>query len=278
MKAWRNEMRRHMLAAGVALALAAPFACSKVESQKPSGSPAETQAGAAAAQSQGPREGAASAGCRDLPSAADLKKWLRQAPSDGGEAGGLFSGKMEWASVVDRQGEICATAVATDDPASAWPGSQAISKAKAYTANAYSTDEMPLSTARLYTLTQPQHSLWGVAEPNPFNPDCLVPPRDADKTNGKVCGGSIAFGGGVPLYKGKTRVGGLGVSGDTACADHEIAKRIRHLANLDPAKGEFADDITYSSVDGPSAFTHPLCANTWRNGKKLGDEAKAAGY
>ena len=47
---------------------------------------------------------------------------------------------MEWAAIVNRQGEICATAVATDDPASAWPGSQAISKAKAYTANAYSTD------------------------------------------------------------------------------------------------------------------------------------------
>ena len=66
-------------------------------------------------------------------------------------------------------------------------------------------------------------------------------------TNGKVCGGSIAFGGGVPLYKGKTRVGGLGVSGDTACADHEIAKRIRHLAQLDPEKGEFADDIIYTA-------------------------------
>ena len=92
-------------------------------------------------------------------------------------------------------------------------------------------------------------------------------------TNGKICGGSIAFGGGVPLYKGKTRVGGLGISGDTACADHEIAKRVRHLAQLDPEKGEFADDIVFTSADGPSPFAHPLCANTWRNGKKLGDEA-----
>jgi hypothetical protein len=91
-----------------------------------------------------------------------------------------------------------------------------------------------------------------------------------------ICAGSISFGGGVPLYKGKTRVGGLGVSGDTACADHEIAKRVRHLAGLDPEKGEFADDITYSSVDGPSVFAHPLCPNTWRNGKKIGDEAKAS--
>jgi uncharacterized protein GlcG (DUF336 family) len=235
-------------------------------------SPAETQQGAAADLNRAPQAGGASARCADLPSADDLKKWLRAAPGTEGEAGGLFSGQMEWAAIVDRHGLICATAVATDDPASAWPGSQAISKAKAYTANAYSTDGSPLSTARLYTLTQPGHSLWGVAEPNPFRSECLVSPKDMNATNGKLCGGSIAFGGGVPLYKGKTRVGGLGVSGDTACADHEIAKRIRHLAQLDPEKGEFADDIIYANADGPSPFAHPLCANTWRNGRKLGDE------
>ena len=267
---------RFVLAAACATALAA--ACSKVESSRPpADDPASTQPGSAAEQSRGPREGAAKADCSSLPSADDLKKWLRDAPAQG-EAGGLMSGKMEWASVVNRQGIVCATAVATDDPASAWPGSQAIAKAKAYTANAYSTDTSPMSTARLYTLTQPGHSLWGVAEPNPFRADCLVPPSDSGKTDNKVCGGSIAFGGGVPLYRNKTRVGGLGVSGDTACADHEIAKRIRHLANLDPEKGEFADDITYSGVDGPSVFAHPLCPNTWRNGKKLGDETTAPGY
>ncbi|MFN7984561.1 MAG: heme-binding protein [Vicinamibacterales bacterium] len=240
--------------------------------------PAETQPGAAADANRRPPSGASTATCRDLPSAKELGQWLKTAPGVDGEAGGLFSGKREWASIVNRNGEICVTAVAMDDAAAAWPGSQAISKAKAYTANAYSTDDSPLSTARLYTLSQPGHSLWGVAEPNPFRADCLVSPRDAKSTDGKVCGGSIAFGGGVPLYRGKTRVGGLGVSGDTACADHEIAKRIRHLAGLDPEKGEFADDIVFTSADGASAFAHPLCQNTWRNGIKLGDEAPATGY
>lgn len=254
------------------------FASISACSRQSTRSPAEVQAGSAADQNRAPHAGAARAECKDLPSVDDLKKWLRQAPGEGGEAGGLFSGKMEWAAVVNRQGEICATAVSTDEPASTWPGSQAIAKAKAYTANAFSTDGLPLSTARLYTLTQPGHSLWGVAQPNGFSPDCVVSPQDSGTTDGKVCGGAIAFGGGVPLYRGKTRAGGLGVSGDTACADHEIAKRIRHLAQLDPEKGAYADDITYSSVDGPSAFTHPLCANTWQNGTKIGDEAKASGY
>ncbi|MGC4080808.1 MAG: heme-binding protein [Vicinamibacterales bacterium] len=85
---------------------------------------------------------------------------------------------------------------------------------------------------------------------------------------------SIAFGGGVPLYKGKTRVGGLGVSGDTACADHEI--RQAHS----PSRGARSRE---RSVRGrhrlcvrrrPSEFAHPLCDNTWRNGTKLGDEKK----
>jgi hypothetical protein len=53
---------------------------------------------------------------------------------------------------------------------------------------------------------------------------------------------------------------------------------VRHLAQLDPEKGEFADDIVFTSADGASPFAHPLCANTWRNGQKLGDEAKAVGY
>jgi uncharacterized protein GlcG (DUF336 family) len=262
-----------VLAASIASAFA--HACSKAEApQNPPSAPAASAAEQAAAQ----RAAAVSAGCRNLPTASDLKEYLRRAPGEGGEAGGLFSGKLEWAAVVNRAGEICATAVATDDPGAAWPGSQAIAKAKAFTANAFSTDLQPMSTAQLYTLTQPGHSLWGLAGPNAFDPACLETPHNADKTNGRVCGGTIAFGGGVPLYRGRTRIGGLGVSGDTACADHEIAKRIRHLAQLDPEKGPSADDISYASVHGASIFTHPLCPNTWLNGKRVGDEPRSAGY
>jgi uncharacterized protein GlcG (DUF336 family) len=157
------------------------------------------------------------------------------------------------------------------------PSQRGIAKAKAYTANAFSSDTTPMSTARLYTMSLPGHSLWGAGAGNPLNPLCLNAADDAGGV-GKVCGGTITFGGGVPLYKGNTRVGGLGLSGDTPCADHEIAKRIRSAAGLDPANGPGADDIMYSSVDGPSVFTHPLCVNTWRNGKKIGNEAVSAGY
>jgi len=214
----------------------------------------------------------AAADCSVLPGASDLSKYLRAAP-DSGEAGGLFHGRAEWGSIVDRKGEVCVVVPPSDSTGGYWPGSRTIAMAKAFTANGFSTDTAAMSTARLYTMTQPGHSLWGVGQPEPFNPACLDPNSDT-----KICGGAIAFGGGLPLYKNGHIVGGLGVSGDTPCADHEIAKRVRHMAGLDPKGGPAADDIQYSKVDRPSIYTHPLCPNTWRNGQRIGDEAPAAGY
>jgi uncharacterized protein GlcG (DUF336 family) len=216
-------------------------------------------------------------GCDALPEAEELRRLLRAAP-DVAPAGGLFEGRKQWAALVDRAGRICAVVVSPDDPAEAWPGSRAVAMAKAYTANAFSTDAQPMSTARLYTLAQPGHSLFGLAAGNPFDPACLAIPTDPGEDDGRVCGGTITFGGGLALYRGGVRVGGLGVSGDTACADHEIAKRVRDQAGLNPAAGAAADDITYAGVDGASVNTHPLCPNTFRNGEKIGDEPAAAGY
>ena len=93
---------------------------------------------------------------------------------------------------------------------------------------------------------------------------------------GQVCGGTIAFGGGLALYKGQIRAR-LGVSGDTACADHEIPKRVRLAAGLAPT-GLPSDEIVYTAADGPSPFAHPLCPNTFRDGNKIGDESAATGY
>lgn len=216
--------------------------------------------------------------CFGLPTVAQLKTLLATAPTTGGSAGGLFLGQRMWGAVVNRSGEVCAVAASNADPTQVWPGSQAIAKAKAYTANAFSLDSLALSTARLYTFVQPGHSLFGLNQSNPFNPQSLATPFGGDHSDAKIAGGIITFGGGVPLYKNGKIVGGLGVSGDTACTDHEIAKRVRTLASLDPPGGPSVDDITYSSVDGASVFTHPLCLNTFRNGLSIGSEAAAVGY
>lgn len=215
----------------------------------------------------------------DFPNEAQLRQLLVSAQTSGGEPGGLFHGTRMWGSIVDRNGGLVVTTTSTADPTQVWPGSQAIAQAKAYTANAFSLDTLPLSTARLYTFTQPGHSLNSLGQSNPYNPDALSAPiASHGGNNNRIAGGMIFFGGGVPLYKNGKIIGGLGVSGDTSACDHEIAKRVRHLANFDPPGGMLADDIVYTSVDGPSVFAHPLALNTWRNGVFIGNEAPATGY
>jgi hypothetical protein len=44
---------------------------------------------------------------------------------------------------------------------------------------------------------------------------------------------------------------------------------MRDKAGLNPPDGALA---------GPSIYAHPLCKNTWRNGKKIGEEPPASGY
>jgi len=59
-------------------------------------------------------------------------------------------------------------------------------------------------------------------------------------------------------------IGGLGVSGDSACADHVIAYRMRKNAGLDgiPKGVGFngTDNIDYpAGTQAPSGFQHPHC-------------------
>jgi uncharacterized protein GlcG (DUF336 family) len=227
--------------------------------------------------------------CKDLPNDSQLKALLVAAqagsPASPGDAGGIFHGKKMWGAIVNRDGALCSVAVSTADPTDVWPGSQAIAKHKAYTANAFSVDELALSTARLYTFVQPGHSLFGLNQSNPFDPKFLAPPRESSPGGGRhqIVGGIITFGGGVPLYRAGQIIGGLGVSGDTACADHEIAKKVRDLAVLNPPGGAHVDDISYTAAPSPGTppqFTHPGCLNTFRDGVALPavTEPPATGY
>jgi uncharacterized protein GlcG (DUF336 family) len=222
------------------------------------------------------------ANCAGLPSPGALRNALKNAGSSqdptAGPVGGLFNGSRMWAAVVNRSGELCAAVTSTPDPTQVWPGSQAIAKSKAYTANAFSLDNFALSTARLYTFSQPGHSLWSLFGSNGIDPQSLSSPTKPAQSAGKITGGQIYFGGGVPIYSNGKIVGGLGVSGDTSCADHEVAKRVRDSLGMNPAGGAIADDIKYSSVDGATVFTHPLCIHTWRNGIFVGEEPVSSGY
>ncbi len=165
--------------------------------------------------------------------------------------GGIFTPNLMWSAIVDRAGVLCSV-IKTGD---AWPGSRAIAIAKAGTANDFSNVKLALSTANLYAPTQPGGSLYGLNNSNPFNPQSL--PQGTGRAT--VPGGIITFGGGVALYQNGKVIGGLGVSGDSSCADHAIAFRMRQLAgyNALPGGTTTADNIIYGPpFDG---FQQPHC-------------------
>lgn len=190
---------------------------------------------------------------------AAIEGTLASVVNSGDANGGIFKPNRMWAAVVDREGRLCNVTKVGD----AWPGSRAIAIAKAGTANDFSNDALSLSTANLYAPTQPGGSLYGLNNSNPFNPEFL----EQGSGRGNVPGGIITFGGGVALYQGGKVIGGLGVSGDSACADHAIAYRMRALTGLDKIPAGVAsggtDNIIYAgSGKAPVGFEHPHCFPT----------------
>jgi len=210
--------------------------------------------------------------CSLLPSQADVKAALTAAKS---MSNGGFGLNM-WAAIVNRDGVVCAVAFTGNDRGDEWPGSRVISAQKANTANAFSLPGLALSTANLYAAVQPGGSLFGLQESNPVDTGNAYkgPSANFGKPNdplvGAKIGGINVFGGGLALYnKDHVLVGGIGVSGDTSCADHNIAWRTRHNLNLDFVTGGVglagrADNINYiGQVPVPSLrndFSHPACA------------------
>src|SRR5712692_5669387 len=75
-------------------------------------------------------------GCAALPNHAALKSALDKATAD--EKSGLNN--HMWATLVDRDGVVCAVAFSGPDRFAQWPGSRVISAQKASTAAAFSLD------------------------------------------------------------------------------------------------------------------------------------------
>ena len=215
--------------------------------------------------------------CKDLPSHAQLKAALTDARR--ADNGGLNLDM--WAVLVDRTGVACAVAYTGAELGDQWPGSRLIAAAKANTANAFSLPKSALSTANLYSGAQPGGFLFGIATGNALDPavgnkgDASAWGTEKDPLVGARAGGTIVFGGGLALYDKKgALLGGLGVSGDTSCADHNIAWRTRHGLDLDFVPGGVArdksDQIIYDIRIGRSSsgFGHPTCV---KNEKKIAE-------
>jgi uncharacterized protein GlcG (DUF336 family) len=188
---------------------------------------------------------------------------LRAALRDADTADSSGLNNHYWAVVVNRGGTVCAVAYSGQNRGAQWLLSRQIAAAKAFTANGLSLDSAPISTAQLYPWVQPgapANPLFGLAGGNPVSPkDAYEGPDNQfgtrnDPMVGQRVGGTITFGGGVGLYSGTSAIGGLGLSGDTACADHSTAWRLRELLGLTPASGN--DGITLNNATG-----HPHCPN-----------------
>ena len=218
--------------------------------------------------------------CSALPSHAELKAALEAA--QGHEEGNGGFGLEMWGTVVNRDGVVCAVAFTGSTRGDQWPGSRVISAQKANTANAFSLPGLALSTANLYTAVQPGGSLFGLQASNPVDTSVAYGgnPALAGKANDPMVGGRIGgvnvFGGGLALYNtAGTLVGGIGVSGDSSCADHNIAWRTRNTLTLDnvpsginAADPTRPDNIIYDITPQPgqmpgisaSGWGHPVCS------------------
>lgn len=211
-----------------------------------------------------------STSCALLPSHHQLQTALDLARS---ATNGGFGLDM-WASIVDRDGVVCQVAFTGQNRGSQWPGSRVISAQKANTANAFSLPQLALSTADLYAAVQPGGSLFGLQHSNPVDTSVAYQGpashfgQGDDPMIGHRIGGVNVFGGGLALYNSKgTLVGAIGVSGDTSCADHNIAWRTRHSLNFDfvpnGVSSKADDNINYQGLvpvpSVPNDFSHPIC-------------------
>lgn len=266
--------------------------------------------------------GPALADCSALPSWQALKLALAAVVSKGGNGGLGFN---MWGTLVADDGTVCAVAFSGGKFVDQWLGSRVISAQKANTANAFSLGKgstpassfpgsagLALSTANLFTAVQPGGSLYGLQHSNPvdtgvaygngngqsgFSQASFQPGQSGaqnfgtprDPMVGDRIGGVNVFGGGLALYRGGIRVGGLGVSGDTSCTDHMVAWKVRAALALDGFNGvggvnpdaQRPDNIIFDIIanpDGtggtgqspggtggvghsPSGFGHPNCLN-----------------
>ena len=188
-----------------------------------------------------------------------------------------------WMTMVDETGKVCH--VYTNDSSfdntgsasgnKAWLGSRVISAQKANTANAFSLDGLAISTGAISVTVYPGGSLYGLQHSNPVDTNVAYG-GDSEKIGtindpmvDKKIGGVNVFGGGLALYsKDGTLLGALGVSGDSSCADHNIAWKLRDALNLDAVPSGVSsqgnDNIINDIENGvsKSGWGHPICIPT----------------
>lgn len=203
---------------------------------------------------------------------ARLTQVLKQSvkPSGGPTNGGFDNN--EWAAVVNDEGVVCAVTYSGRTVTDQWLGSRPIAAEKANTALAVSLKQMALSTANLYAGAAPGGPLYSLVNTVPpaqallFAGESKTYGTPQDPYVGQHIGGVVVFAGGLALYQNGNLVGALGVSGDTSCADHNVAWRVREALGMDHVPNGVSpahnDAVIYDMLPSKvsvSGWGHPQC-------------------
>jgi uncharacterized protein GlcG (DUF336 family) len=121
-------------------------------------------------------------------------------------------------AIVGRTGELCVEDSTSND---AWLGSISIARGKAFTAVAFSSNQNSLSS-RDIGLAARQDGPGSTASTD-IGTDAGVAPLFGIGDSNRDRLGIITFAGGVPIYRGSTLVGAIGVSGDGVDEDEQVA-------------------------------------------------------
>jgi uncharacterized protein GlcG (DUF336 family) len=198
----------------------------------------------------------ANAACSDL-----TRSQFKEAAKTGvSETNGFGFQKPMWLVMVDETGKVCHVLSTNGETMNkgkfagntAWLGSRVIAAQKAFTANAFSLDDLALSTGYISATVYPAGSLYGLQHSNPvdtakaYKGPASFWGTGQDPMVGKRIGGVNVFGGGVALYDIEgVKIGAVGASGDTSCRDHAVAYRTRIALTFNNQPND--DGLTYAT-------------------------------
>ncbi len=180
------------------------------------------------------------------------------------EGSGLI---CKWATIVDRDGVVCAVASRLDRERR--PGSRDDLSAEGEYRECIQPRQTLLSPRICFPPSNRAVAFRLAGEQPRRDGRCLRGSfsnygKSNDPMVGRKIGGVNVFGGGLALYNsGRKVVGGVGVGGDTSCADHFIAWRVRKLLNLDnvltvggvSGDGNRPDNIVFDITANPAGST-----------------------
>ena len=207
--------------------------------------------GAMCALATGTASAQGATGCKELPSYSTLRGALVQArhASNGG-----FNLDM-WGTVVNRDGVVCAVAFTGNDRGDQWPGSRDFRTEGQHGQFVQSTEHRAFDRQSLHGRSTRRQPVWSAGKQSGECGRRLQRQPGEQRTSQRSDGrrphwrGERVWGRSGLYNSSGELVGAIGVSGDTSCADHNIAWRTRASLGL--------DYVPHTAFNASGDPTHP---------------------